>query len=235
MTRCTGAFRVASLLLALAAVGQGADDKEKPSAGVKVGANLPASLNPYNVTARVVPAPEPDPKAVQAQARRSTKGKFHSLITEYDLDPVVFLTARGLDDSAGFRDLLQKIDAAIDRNPLSRLRCFAVFLLEDATDKDGKTVQADVVTFDRQRGELAARLEKLADDLKLRGVVLAIAAPKDMAAFNLDAKSALNAVLYNRLRVEAIHDVGRDKLEKADGPEAGAILKEIAGKLKAAR
>ncbi|MBY0232689.1 MAG: hypothetical protein K2W96_25700 [Gemmataceae bacterium] len=243
MSRRTGAALLASLLLAFAASGQDGDGKEKPKdkkeppAGVKVGANLPATINPYNVTARVVPLVEPDKEGGGAAkpVAASTKGKFHSPITEYDLDPVVFLVARGLDDSAGFRDLLKKIDAAIGRNAAARLRCFVVFLLEDITDKEGKTVSADVVTFDRQRGELAGRLEKLADDLKLQGVVLTIAAPKDVAPFKLDGMAALNAVLYNRLKVEAVHDVGKDKLEKEDGAEAGAILKDIAGKLKAAK
>ena len=228
------------LLLAFAAAAQDADDKDKPkpspSPGVKVGKNLPATFNPYNVTTRIVLAVEPDAKGKgEKTPRPSTKNKFHSLITEYDLDPVVMLVARNLDDSAGFRDLLQKLDAAVDRNSSSRLRCFATFLLEDRMDKEGKTEPADVMTFDKERGELASRLEKLADDLKHKGVVLAVAAPNDLAGFKLDEKAALNVVLYNRLKVEAVHDVSRDKLEAAGGAEVGAILKEVAEKLKAAK
>src|SRR3954464_10466947 len=81
------------------------------------GDNVPSTFHPFNVTARVAVAAEPDEKGKgEAPISAVTKGRYHCLITEYDLDPVVMIVARNLDDSAGLHDLLKKIDGAIDRN-----------------------------------------------------------------------------------------------------------------------
>ena len=168
------------------------------------------------------PTPEPE-KATKEP--RSTKHKYHCLITEYDMDPVVMLVARNLDDSAGFRDLLQKLNTLVDTNQRIRLRAFVVALYDDLTD---------VVTQDDKRDELAGRLERLAGDLKLGGVVLTLAAPKDLAKFKLDETAALTAVVYHKLKITAVRDFNRDVLEKPDGPEAKALLGDVsalAGKL----
>jgi hypothetical protein len=191
------------------------------------GDNVPATFHPYNVNARITVAAEPDEKGKgEAPASATAKGRYHCLITEYDLDPVVMIVARNLDDSAGLHDLLKKIDGAIDRNPVTRLRCFVVALYDDLTE---------VVTQDDKRNELIPRLEKMAEDLKLKGVVVTLAAPVDVEKFKLDDKAALNAVLYEKLRVVAVHNVAREKLDKEGGPEAKAILDDVAGKLKASR
>src|ERR1700722_10106108 len=139
-----------------------AQDKESPLA---VGKNVPASFHPYNVTARLVIKEEPDPEEEKSKVKNkpyTTKGKFHCLVTEYDLDPVVMLFVRGsLDENAAFRDLLQKLDAAIDRNPGVRLRSFVVFISDDI---------ANVVDEDDKREAAEKKIQKIADDLKLRFV-----------------------------------------------------------------
>jgi hypothetical protein len=199
---------LALLLLAASVFAQG-------KGGLSVGADVPGTFHPYNVTARVDPTPEPE-KATKEP--RSTKHKYHCLITDYDMDPVVMLVARNLDDSAGFRDLLQKLNSLVETNQRLRLRAFVVALYDDLTD---------VVTQDDKRDELAGRLERLAGDLKLTGVVVALAAPKDLAKFKLDETAALNALVYHKLKITAARNFNRDVLDKADGPEAKALLGDV--------
>jgi hypothetical protein len=209
----------------------GAKDKspaERPKVKLAAGENVSANFHPYNVTAAVAPKADPEEDGGgKKKIAYTTKGKFHCPITEYDLDPVVMLFARGnLDEAAGFRELLQKTDAAIERNPGVRLRSFVVFIADDIVN---------VVTDDDKREEAAKKIQKLADELKLRHVVLTLASKADVAPYPLDPGTALTAVLYKNLRIEAVHRVPLDKLEKAGGAAAKAVLADVAGKLKATR
>ncbi len=194
------------------------------------GKNVPGSFHPYNVTARlfakVDPADDEEADVKVKKADYTTKGKFHCLVTEYDLDPVVMLFARNLEDNAAFRDLLTKLDAAIDRNPSVRMRSFVVFIPDDITD---------VVAEDEKRAEAEKRIQKVADDLKLKNVVLTLASKSDVAKYALDDTSALTAVVYKQLRIEGVHKILRDKLDKADADTVKPIMKDVAEKLKATR
>jgi hypothetical protein len=223
MSRCLS--RVALALLAVVlAVPLFAQDKESPLA---VGKNITATFHPYNVTARLIIKEEAE-EADKDKTKKpdyTTRGKFHCLITEYDLEPVVMLFARGLDDNEGFRGLLQKLDAAIERNPGVRLRSFVVFI-EDI---------GNIVEDDEKREELEKKIQKVADDLKLKYVVLTLAGKSDVAKYDLDPATALTAVLYKNLRIEAVHRVSRDKLDKADADAVKSIMTDVAGKLKATR
>ena len=212
----------AFLLVALAVTA------EEPT-GVETGKNLPGSFQPYNVNAAVPLSeePEPDPKDKgEKRPKYTSKGKFHCLVSEYDLDPVVMLVARGVEDSAGFRDLLTKLDAALDKNKIARLRCFVVFQKDDLED---------VITKDDKRDEAVKKLDELVAATKLAHVVVSLAGKDDLAKYKLDPTVALTAILYKKLRVEAIHKVGKEKLDAADGPEVKAILSDVGTKLGAAR
>lgn len=198
-------------------------------AGAKVGKNIPGTFQPYNVNSAIplLEEPEEEPKDKGPKKPKYTsKGKFHCLVTEYDLDPVVMLVARGLEDNANFRDLLTKLDAALERNKIARLRCFVVFQDE---------ALADAITQDDKRDEIARRLDKLVLDAKLKNVVVCLAGKDDLARYVLDPTAALTAILYKKLRVEAVHEVDVEKLDVAGGPEVKAILTEVGTKLGAAR
>lgn len=193
------------------------------------GRNLPGTFVPYNVTeALPPPGDEADAKDKPASKHKveahATKGKFHSLISEYDLEPVVMLFAKGsLEDNPAFGKLLQALDAAIDRNrKAARLHAFVVFVYDDLTD---------VLDQDDKREEHARKLEKLADDLKLRSVVLTIAGKPDLAKYRLSDDAALTAVLYRKLKVASTHKAGADKIDDA----AKAILADLSAKLGATR
>jgi hypothetical protein len=211
--------------------------KSKPEPEAKgpplsVGNNLPATFHPYNVTARIPPAAETEEADKEAEKTKTktpaatTKGKFHCLISEYDLDPVVMLFVRGREESAGLKDLLKKLEGAIERNPGVRLRCFVVFVSDDI---------ANVAEEDDKRKTAEENIQKIADGLKLKSVVLTLASKNDVAKYQLDPDTALTAVLYKSLRIEAVHKVSRDQLDKEDSEAVKAILTDVAGKLKATR
>src|SRR5579864_2411036 len=49
------------------------------------------------------------------------RGKFHSLVSEYGLDPVVMVFVRGADPNAAVLTLAQKLDALVEQNQRQRL------------------------------------------------------------------------------------------------------------------
>jgi hypothetical protein len=165
------------------------------------GKNLPGVFHAYNVTG-------------------AARGRYHCLLTEYDLDPVVLLIHRGTDDTEGFKALRNKLDAAIARNSANRLRGVVVVLSDDLPN---------VSEDDDKREEVVKRVEKLADGLK--NVVVCLASKDDLKKYELD-DSALTAVLFHKLKVVASHRVARDKLDKADSEAVKAILDDVAKKLR---
>jgi hypothetical protein len=213
----------AVLLVALAC---SAGEAKDPLAA---GNDLPGTFHPFNVNEALPPSEGADDAKDQPPTKHkiqahSTRGKFHSLISEYDLEPVVMLFAKGgLDDNAAFGKLLQGLDTAIERNRKgARLHAFVVFVYDDLTDVLGQ---------DDLREQHARRLEKLAEDLKLRWVVLTLAGKPDLAKYRL-GDDALTAVLYRKLKIAATHKAaGADKVDDA----AKAILADAAGKLGASR
>jgi hypothetical protein len=215
------------LLVGLCVPMRSAEIKEGPLAA---GQNVPGSFHPYNVTAREKTAEEleeADKEAMEkgdgkdkdkfAEERYTSEGKFHCLVTEYDLDPVVMLFARGLNDSEGFKELLTKLDAACTKYRARRLRAFVVFVVDGATD---------ITKDDDKRKELAAEASTLAKDLKLRNVVLTLDTEADLAKYKL-GKSALTAVLYRALRIRSGQTFERDDLDKKDTPAIGALMKDV--------
>src|SRR5262249_48162058 len=160
--------------------------------------NVPGSFHPYNVSARVLTPEEAaeaelesGEKGKKEKDRYTTKGKYHCLVTEYDLDPVVILFARNLDDSAGFKSLLKKLDASIEKNRVRRLRAFVVFLDKEGLGKDKKGNDRELSAEDDKRGEMAKNAEKIEKDCELKNVVLTLAAEKDVAKYGLDDTVAL--------------------------------------------
>jgi hypothetical protein len=225
MLRCLSVVAVVVLVLVVCGPTRSADE----AGPLAVGKNVPGSFHPYNVTARIVVKEEPDEEDADVKVKKvayTTKGKYHCLVTEYDLEPVVMLFARNLEDNAALRDLLVKLDGAIERNPAVRLRSFVVFVADDI---------ANLVAEDDKRGEAEKKIQKVADDLKLKNVVLTLASKSDVAKYGLDDATSLTAVLYKQLKVEAVHKLPRDKLDKADAEAVKAIMTDVAGKLKATR
>jgi len=168
------------------------------------GKDLPGPFHPYNVTG-------------------ASKNRFHCLVSEYNDDPVVLLFARGLDDKAAFGDLLTRIEAAIVRNPTSRLRCFVVFLSDELPQP---------IADDDKRDEAAGKVKQLADKLKLEKVILCLGSKGDLARYSLDDSADLTALLYRKFKILSSHAVAADKV---DEELVKAIMGEVGSKLGATR
>lgn len=210
------------LLLALMLPAAAQPPADPAALPLTVNRPVPATFHPFNLNVREggnTLAVDPDYKPLPGDVKRTTKGKFHCLITEYNRDPVVMMFARDVEKSEGFRDLLKKLDAAGRDNPAGRLRCFVVFLvpgLDKVMEDDGK------------RDDARLKLEPLADDLGLKLVVLTIAGAKDVEKYKLDDNLALTVGMYRDLRFTAIHKVKREDLDAKDSPAIAAILADAA-------
>jgi hypothetical protein len=206
--------------------------------------NVPAAFHPYNVNVRERTAEElaemekesalKGGKDKDKEDRYTSEGKYHCLITEYELDPVVMLFARGLFDSEGFKELLTKLDAACLKYRPRRLRVFVVFLdkeMKSFNEIDPKERKVQDAKFK----EMIADAKKLVDELKLKNVTLTIGAenmgktdkrPAVLTKYEL-TDDALTAVLYRALRIRSSHKLKADELSKKDAPAIDALMKDV--------
>jgi hypothetical protein len=168
--------------------------------GLKPRENLPGTFLPYNVTGPY-------------------KGRFHCLVSDYGLEPVVMVFVHGVEISDPVKDLLKGLDEWIEKNPASRLHAFVVFVSDDVPE---------LLTSDDKRTELANGLENQANGLMLKNVVVTLDSPKDVEKYDL-GDSAATAVLYRKYRVESVH-----RMSKTDAKaEVDKILAELDVKVKA--
>lgn len=215
-----GVFIFLSLVLISPMRMRSAEIKSGPLAPDK---NVPGSFHPFNVTVREIPPDELEDMdrdlREKDKEKYTPKNKFHCLVSEYDLDPVVLLFANGgaLDASEGFQELLKDLDAAIIKNRGRRLRAFVVFLLDK---------EVDIVKDDDKREERAKEIRTLAEKLGLKRVVLTVTSSKYLPKYELDKDKALTAVLYRTLRIRYSHTFDRTDLDKADSPAVKTLLME---------
>src|SRR5262249_51474110 len=125
-------------------------------------------------------------------------------------------------------ELLQKLDAAVEKNPGVRLHVTAVFYSDTLPEVVGNSDK-----HDDTREKLAAELRAKAADLKLKNVVLALGAAEDDAlnAYLKDKKADVTIYGYRKF-----HIVFEHALTHAQLPEKlKAILADVADKLGAKR
>ncbi len=157
------------------------------------------------------------------------KGKYHCLVTEHDLNPVVMIVVRGTELTRPLRELLIKVDNAIDKNPNERLAGFAVFLTDKLTDlAQEKKVPDD---FDI-RDELETKLGDIQKDAGLKHLTLALNLKDKLKDYKVDDQVEVAVLLYHRFQTESLHLMTREQLTDAKVKE---ILGEIATKLGARR
>jgi hypothetical protein len=210
--------------LALAALSAAADDPPAKKGGtsdkkdlvpLKVGNDLPGPFHPYNVTG-------------------PNKQRFHCLVSEHGLEPMVMIFYKNVDFSNPLPDLLKRLDAAIEKNPNTRLGAFVVFLPDDLPDVVGSSEKsADTNNKnDDARLEMEKKIEQAGADMKLKHVVLCLDNKSDVAKFGLSEENLITVVLYTKLKTVAVH-----ALPKSDFKDAAVekIMAEVAEKLGAKR
>jgi hypothetical protein len=202
-----------------------AADQPKPAAGSRSGGalapgkDLPGAFNPFCVTGPYI-------AKLQQQAGEKEKigGRFHCPVCAHGLEPLVLLFVRDLRFGDPLKDLLVRFDAAVEKNPNTRLAVAVVFISD---------VLTDLVTMDDKREELAEQLRSLAATLKLKNVSLCLDSKSDLEKYDLDRdEAAYVVVLARRCQVLASEAIARDQLtpEKVD-----QVLKQVAEKLGASR
>jgi hypothetical protein len=206
MSRWVLSLPVLAVVLAAPAVSQDTkqDPKEKKKPGLVVGEDLPGPFHPYNVTG---------PRAT----------RYHCLVTQTSLDPVVMVVVRDLDFTEGLKALEKELDNRIAKNPNVRLSSFTVFLSEELPD---------VVKNDDKREELAAKLENFAKDVDLKQVVVCLDSKPDLQAYALDDSAWATVVLVKNYKVVAVHALKKDALNAG---KVKQLIDEVAEKLGATR
>ncbi len=188
------------------AAGQPPAAKDAKAATLAPGNNLPGPIHPYNVTG-------------------PNKGRYHSLLAEHGLDPIVIVFARNLeseDPNGPVMELLTQLDLAIEKNPKARLAVMAVSL----SDTLPEVVGADVKSDERRR-DIAGKLEALAAARSLKYVVLTLAGKDDVEKYHLDEKADATVVLANKYRILSVYALNKDQLKA----KSGDILAEVANKI----
>lgn len=164
----------------------------------------------------------PGPFTTYVASGEKKKGKFHCLVTEFDLNPVVMVMVRGTEMSDVLKSLLRKVELAIELNPNSRLSSFFVF----HTDKS-----KDLARDDDIREGLEKEIESINREPPLKHVVLALDVTERLRNYKADTADVV-VLLYNRYRVVALHAM---KMDDVTEEKRNQILREIAEGLGAAR
>jgi len=157
------------------------------------------------------------------------KGKFHCLVCDYALNPVVLVFAREPEEGkdATLNALLKRLDDAANEFKKHQLKSAVVFLSADAQSSATNPAEADpkkLVEEAKNREALYARLADRAAAFK--GVDVAVfpaPGPKD---YDLDPKAEVSVVFYNKLRVVASRAYSPGKLSEEEVDKILAKVKE---------
>jgi len=210
-------------LVVLTAPGVGQDkEKEKPKAGDDGGKDLPGPFHPYNVTGQFGERPDPKEKG------KELKGNFHCPVSDTNLDPGVLVFIHEVKFEPALVELLQKLDAAVEKNPGVRLHVTAVFYSDSLPEVVG-TDDKD----DDAREKFAAELRARAADLKLKHVVLSLGGARDdeLNAYLKDKNADVTIYGYRKFHIEFEYALTNAQLAE----KLKAVLTDVADKLGAKR
>lgn len=213
-------LRLAALALCLAAASAlcRAEEPTAENADAKL-PNIPGPFHAYN--------------AYTAPGRARFKGRYHSPIGEFGLEPMVMIFTREVEFSAPLKDLLKQIDNAVEKNPSARLHAFVVVESDDLPEVLG--VGADPAVADKnddRRIELAQKLEDQAKGLMLQHTDVLLAGKADLEKYKLD-DAGFAFFLFQRAKVTANKVLKKD--EKLTPETAADVMKALAEKAGATR
>ncbi len=188
---------------------------KKDFAPLKAGNDLPGPFHPYNVTG-------------------PHKQRFHCLISEHGLDPMVMIFHKNVEFNKPLPDLLQRLDAAIDKNPSVSLGAFVVFLPDDLPDVVGsKEKDQDTNNkHDDTRLEMEKKIEQAGADMKLKHVILCLDHKPDVTKYQLSDENLVTVVLYKKLKTVAVYALPKSEFTDA---AIEKIMTDVADKLGAKR
>ncbi len=222
-------------LLALSLSARAADppaDEKKPETPpeksstppLTPGKDMPGAFHPFNVTG-------------------ARKDHYHCPISQTGLNSGILLLSRDLELTEPFKELLMRLDNAVEKNPNVKMSACCVFIPDELPEYTpemfpgddmvkARKDQADKV--DDKREELSARIKDLAQQTMLRdkNVVLALTNKNDLKAYSLADNAVYVVVLYRKYEILAVESLEKEKLTPEKVSE---ILKLIGDKLGARR
>jgi hypothetical protein len=168
---------------------------EKSPTYPEPGSDIPGPFHTYNVTGR-------------------KKDKFHCLITEHDLNPVIMVVVRGVEvkENEGLKYLLLKLDSAIQRNLAIRLGGFVVFLsdtLKGVSPAKVDDVREQLEKKLREQFPELAKFDAKREELEKAITVLKENPEAAMAAENLTAEQVEEKVSKMEREVQAMYRMRR--------------------------
>jgi hypothetical protein len=145
-------------------------------------------------------------------------GNPHCLVCEYALRPVVLIFSREI-PAAGkpLWDLLQKLDAAVDRNRDAGLKSFVVILNDDIKSEMEET-----------RLALVRNLEGLVTKAELKNVVVSVGEAKGPEKY-VAPEANVSVLLYHKHKVEDNRAFRKDELTEKDVTEILAAVNKMVG------
>lgn len=203
-----------------------ADDKKGPAFPEKE-SDVPGTFYTYVLPRPPQPPkpgeemkePPPPPIIDKNDGSLRNKGAFQCLISKHSLNPTVMIAVRGSDLTEPLKDLIQKVDNAVNKNREVALGGFLVVIADKITD---------IARDDDAREEQELKLETF--PVKLNHIDLAIDGKKKLEKFGMDEQTEILVLLYDRYRMKNYFKLTRPELTKEMKDK---ILKAIAEDLKA--
>ncbi len=204
--------------------------QEKLKSGPQVGQFIPGAFAPLNVNGKF---------GKKVEDGKTTPGRHHCLLCDYELRPVVMIFARQPKDDKAFTDLLKRVDQAIDKDKAftDTLASFVVFLSpaavdsvteamlpEDKRTKDPKTL----VDQSMARQALFKELDERAAQLK--HVTVTCFPPDGPKGYDLNPKAEVTVVLYVNFKVRANFAFAEGELTPKAVDEVLAAVQQLVGK-----
>jgi hypothetical protein len=168
-----------------------------------VGADLPGPFHPFNINGK-------------------RKSSFSCPISATGLGSGVLLLVRDLEGGPAFKELLQKLDNAVEKNLNVPLSVHVVFLSDDLKVFLSDDVK-EAVAEDDKREELVGKINDMVKDLMLKHLVLSVTGPADLTAYHLPDDAVYTLVAYHKYQVRAVESMDKDKLT-ADKVQALLVL-----------
>jgi hypothetical protein len=190
--------------------------------GPQAGQLVPGSFAPFNLNGPI------------------GKGRYHCLVCDYKLNPVVMVFARERADGKDktVSDLLQRLDQALAKDQEGYLKSFVVYLSPAAASS---VTDAKITDPDRLVAEAAARdalLDRLAARAtKLKHVVVSTYPAAGPRGYNLNPKAEVTVILYVKHKVTnnfafgegALNEKGIDEILQAVDTLSGKVRRKQPG------
>ncbi len=195
---------LAVLVLVLASFSFARDDKEEtPPVYPRAGSDLPGPFMSYMVTGK-------------------RKTKFHCLITEHDLNPVVMVVARGIELTPERKYFFEKLDTAVHLNPNTRLAGFVVFLADKLKDPARQN---------ELREELVKQVLDVQKDTNLKYLQLALSTKAQVEKYKIDDQAEVFVLFYNRYHTLNVYNLTREQLTQEKVKEIlSAVTEQLGGR-----